>query len=146
MLEDLRWLSAGSACTPNSCRSAAAAGGPCRFAAGFLYLRHRRHGVCLFDTGYSDHFQTETRSFPNQLYARLMPPRFEGADRACEQLRRLGIAPQDVRSIIVSHFHADHIAGLRDFPKASIVCAEPAYAAMRGRAGCADCCRACFPG
>ena len=146
MLEDLRWLSAGFCLHPEFMSIRGGSWRPCRFAAGFLYLRHRRHGVCLFDTGYSDHFQTETRSFPNQLYARLMPPRFEGADRACEQLRRLGIAPQDVRSIIVSHFHADHIAGLRDFPKASIVCAEPAYAAMRRARGLRGLLQGLLPG
>ena len=99
-----------------------------------VLLQHGRSAV-LFDTGYSDHFRAETKSFPNALYARLMPPRFDGADRACDQLRRFGIDPADVRAIVVSHFHADHIAGLRDFPKARILCAGDGYQAIRTARG-----------
>ena len=135
MLEDIKLLSAGFCLHPEFMSIRGGGWRPCRFPAGFACLVHRRHGAVLFDTGYSDHFRAETRSFPDALYARLMPPRFEGADRACDQLCRFGVDPADVRAIVVSHFHADHIAGLRDFPKARILCARDGYQAIRTARG-----------
>jgi glyoxylase-like metal-dependent hydrolase (beta-lactamase superfamily II) len=135
MLEDIKLLSAGFCLHPEFMSIRGGGWRPCRFPAGFACLVHRRHGAILFDTGYSDHFRAETKSFPNALYARLMPPRFDGADHACDQLRRFGIDPADVRAIVVSHFHADHIAGLRDFPKARILCARDGYQAIRAARG-----------
>jgi glyoxylase-like metal-dependent hydrolase (beta-lactamase superfamily II) len=38
-----------------------------------------------------------------------------------------------VRTIVISHFHADHIGGLRDFPRAELVFAQQAYESVRGR-------------
>ncbi len=135
MLDDIKLLSAGFCLHPEFVSIRGGGWRPCRFPAGFACLVHRHHGAVLFDTGYSDHFRIETKSFPNALYAKLTPPHFEDADRACDQLRRFGIHPGDVRTIVVSHFHADHIAGLRDFPKARILCAREGYQAIRAARG-----------
>jgi glyoxylase-like metal-dependent hydrolase (beta-lactamase superfamily II) len=135
MLEDVRLLSAGFCLHPEFMTIRGGSWKPCRFPAGFLYLRHRRFGHVLFDTGYSDHFRKETASFPNLLYAKLTPPHFEAADRACDQLERMGVRASEVGTVVLSHFHADHIAGLRDFPKARIVVSRSGYAEMRGAHG-----------
>lgn len=131
MLDQVRLLSAGFCLHPEFMSIRGGGWRPCRFPAGFACLHHQRHGAVLFDTGYSDHFWAETRNFPASLYAKLLPPHFQDADRACDQLRRLNVAPDDVRTIIVSHFHADHIAGLRDFPRAQIVCTRSGYRSIR---------------
>lgn len=135
MLEDVRLLSAGFCLHPEFMSIRGGSWRPCHFPAGFLYLRHRRFGHVLFDTGYSDHFRKETASLPNLLYAKLMPPRFEAADHAHDQMRRMGIAPSEIGTIVVSHFHADHVAGLRDFPKARIVASRSGYSAIRRARG-----------
>ena len=36
------------------------------------------------------------------------------------QLQSFGIKTNDINHIIISHFHADHIGGLQDFPNAKI--------------------------
>jgi glyoxylase-like metal-dependent hydrolase (beta-lactamase superfamily II) len=41
----------------------------------------------------------------------------------------------DIRFVILSHFHADHIAGLRDFPEARIIVQQTAYDAVADRRG-----------
>ena len=46
-----------------------------------------------------------------------------------------GLAPRDVRRVVVSHFHADHVAGLRDFPNADLVALRSAYEDVAGRRG-----------
>jgi glyoxylase-like metal-dependent hydrolase (beta-lactamase superfamily II) len=146
MLEDVKLLSAGFCVHPEFMSIRGGAFKPCRFPAGFVYLQHRHHGAVLFDTGYSDHFHHETRAFPAMLYARMLPPHFEAAERACDQLRGFGVAPADVRAVVVSHFHADHIAGLRDFPKAEIVAARDGYAAIAGAGGLRGLLQGLLPG
>jgi glyoxylase-like metal-dependent hydrolase (beta-lactamase superfamily II) len=42
----------------------------------------------------------------------------------------MGVRPSEIGTVVLSHFHADHIAGLRDFPKAKIVASRCGYAAM----------------
>jgi glyoxylase-like metal-dependent hydrolase (beta-lactamase superfamily II) len=52
-----------------------------------------------------------------------------------EQLPRYGLTPRDIRRVIVSHFHADHIAGLADFPLAEIIALQDAVEGIRGLSG-----------
>jgi len=52
------------------------------------------------------------------------------------QLRALGIPPQEVRWLIMTHFHTDHAGGLYHFPNAEIVASRPEYhlaAGLQGR-------------
>jgi glyoxylase-like metal-dependent hydrolase (beta-lactamase superfamily II) len=92
---------------------------------------HRQHGPVLFDTGYGHRFVDATRHLPNVLYALITPNTIPSADEAWHQLRTMGISESDVRTVVVSHFHADHIAGLRDFPLARIVCSRAAWDSVR---------------
>jgi len=43
------------------------------------------------------------------------------------QLRRIGILPGDVKFVIISHFHADHISGVSDFKNATYVFSQEGY-------------------
>lgn len=81
-------------------------------------IRHPDHGVVLYDTGYAPRFFAETARWPGSAYARVTPVSCTDGDTAAAQLCRAGIDPRKVRLVLVSHFHADHIGGLRDFPAA----------------------------
>ena len=105
---------------------------PLRFPALYAVLEHPREGLCLFDTGYSSHFVEATRAFPERLYALTTPVTIHPEQTALRQLARLGYAPGDVRSVFISHFHADHISALADFPRARFRFLPAAYAAIRG--------------
>lgn len=106
---------------------------PVRFPATFGLIVPQGGGPVLFDTGYSRHVLPAMRRFPFWLYRHLLPVA-PGVD-AVDQLRQRGIAPEDVETVIVSHFHPDHIGGLRDFPKARFVCSRRAWDDVRGRRG-----------
>lgn len=108
-----------------------------KFPALFALLKHPKHGPMLFDTGYSKRFFVETKPFPFRLYALLTPVSFQEKDGALYQLRERGIEAKDVRYVFVSHFHADHVSGLRDFPNATYLCFRKAYEAVKNKRGVA---------
>lgn len=91
------------------------------FPARVCAIEHAKLGVILFDTGYSAQFQEFTKRFPEKLYALITPVFLDVQKTAVMQLKALGINASDVKYIIVSHFHADHIGGLRDFPNARYI-------------------------
>ncbi len=92
-----------------------------RFPALVALLMHEKHGPILYDTGYSPRFYEATRPFPERLYAWATPVRPDPTRSAVAQLERRGIRKKDVEWIFVSHFHADHVAGLADFPSAKYI-------------------------
>jgi glyoxylase-like metal-dependent hydrolase (beta-lactamase superfamily II) len=97
----------------------------------FVLFTHEQYGNILFDTGYSPRFNEETSTFPFSLYALVTPVHVHKSETAAEQLLRLGIQPDSVNYIIISHFHADHVSGLRDFSNAKFVCLESEYTAIQ---------------
>lgn len=81
-------------------------------------IEHPREGLILYDTGYARHFFEATRLPPECLYRMVTPVRLPPEEELLGQLESRGIAASDIGTIVISHFHADHVAGLRDFPKA----------------------------
>ncbi|WP_374016336.1 MBL fold metallo-hydrolase [Paenibacillus thiaminolyticus] len=106
------------------------------FPAGFAVIEHPDRGLVLFDTGYASRFFAASAGWPYRLYRMITPVRFEDADGAAAQVKeRFGGEAADVGTIIVSHLHADHIGGLKDFPNARFHCFRSAYEAVRGKRG-----------
>lgn len=95
-----------------------------RFHAVFVYFHHPVHGGSLIDTGYSAHFASATQTWPERLYRWVTPV---VAQDPIEQLQAVGIDPSTIRRIFVSHFHGDHVAGLRCFPHVELIYPQEAY-------------------
>jgi glyoxylase-like metal-dependent hydrolase (beta-lactamase superfamily II) len=106
-----------------------------KFPSLFAAISHPDFGIILFDTGYSSRFFQETRNFPLRLYALVTPVYFQADESAIDRLQQVGIAAADVKYIIISHFHADHVGGLQDFPNAQFICFNSAYTAVKDRRG-----------
>jgi glyoxylase-like metal-dependent hydrolase (beta-lactamase superfamily II) len=98
-------------------------------------IRHRDHGVILFDTGYAPNFFRATHRLPARLYRALLPATLPLQETLPAQLEALGLSMADVTRVVVSHFHGDHIAGLRDLPNARISVMASAVADFREHAG-----------
>ena len=98
-----------------------------RFYAVFVYFEHPVHGGCLIDTAYSPEFFQATRRFPERLYRWITPVTLSELADPAGELKRVGIDPQSIRQIFVSHFHADHIGGLKCFPNARLIYRREAY-------------------
>lgn len=100
---------------------------PTVYPALAMLLIHPDEGPILFDTGYDPAFFAATDRFPERLYRWLTPPTLKPGADIVTQLARAGVAPDDVRHVILSHFHADHMAGLHHFPRAAIHCARAGH-------------------
>lgn len=87
-------------------------------------IQHPQRGLMLYDTGYSRHFWTATRGFPECLYRVITPVSLPPGEELLHQLEARGIRPADIETIFISHFHADHVAGLRDFPQARFIATQ----------------------
>jgi N-acyl homoserine lactone hydrolase len=59
----------------------------------------------------------------------------EPEDEIGPQLRRLGFSPDDVRRVVLSHFHTDHAGGLGHFPTSEIIASRADYEFSRGALG-----------
>lgn len=93
----------------------------CRFPALAVLILHPEAGAILYDTGYADRFEAATAPFPERFYRWLTPMTLPPEQRLSEQLRRHGLRLDDIRRVLISHLHADHVAGLRDLPRARFV-------------------------
>ncbi|MFE4457818.1 MBL fold metallo-hydrolase [Nocardia tengchongensis] len=90
-------------------------------------------GLALVDSGLGLHDAADpARRFgPGRFYVR---PRFDENEAAIRQIERLGFNPRDVRDIVITHFDADHVGGLADFPWARVhLTATEADAALHPR-------------
>ncbi|MBT2291134.1 MBL fold metallo-hydrolase [Paenibacillus albidus] len=124
-------LSAGYCVHPEFLTLRGGALRPVKFPAGYAVIRHPDLGPVLFDTGYSARFFQETASLPDSLYRHITPVVFEERDSALHRLREAGFDAADIRYVVLSHFHADHIGGVRDFPQAKFIYLQKSYDAVR---------------
>jgi glyoxylase-like metal-dependent hydrolase (beta-lactamase superfamily II) len=108
-------------------------------------LGHPERGWLLWDTGYAPRMIEVTAAFPYRLYRYATPLRLRPELAVASQLPRWRLAPADIGQIIVSHFHADHLAGLHDFPASRFVALPEAYASVARRKGIAAVRRAFIP-
>lgn len=98
-------------------------------------LRHPKHGVILFDTGFSRRYFAATEALPARVYRWTVPAVIDAKTEAVACVKERGIAPEDVNYILLSHFDPDHYGGLKDFPNARIICTADAWASVRGKTG-----------
>ena len=115
-----------------------------RFAkvqAVFLAIHHPREGWVLVDTGYGGQFFNATRSWPFRFYRWIIPATPAGP--TSDTLSQAKIDPSEIRHLVVTHFHADHIGGLAEFPHAQIHYHENARVPLQALSPIAQC-RAAF--
>ena len=109
-------------------------------------IHHRREGWLLFDTGYNAaRLADATARLPFRAYRYLLPPHSRPEQSAAHQIAGFGLTPNDIRHIIVSHFHPDHAGGLCDFPQSHFVCDRAAWNDAQEKTGFAALRRGLLP-
>lgn len=99
----------------------------CRFPATFALIEHPLEGPILYDTGYSHRFFEVCRQLPYSLYPLITPVSLEKSAKE--------ILSSEIKKIIISHFHADHICGLKDFPRAEFLYLKDAWEHVKDLSG-----------
>ncbi|MGC6387299.1 MBL fold metallo-hydrolase [Ewingella sp. S1.OA.A_B6] len=117
----------------------------CKFPAR-AWLLEAQGKRWLWDTGYADHFEYYTAKGIFRLYRKTTPVHFNSGDALFRQLASQGILLADIQALIISHFHGDHIAGLRDFAGVPSICSAVGWESSRSLRGFAALKRAFVPG
>ncbi|RWA58495.1 MBL fold metallo-hydrolase [Mesorhizobium sp.] len=105
-----------------------------RLRVRYGLILHPQAGPVLVDTGYTPESITgEGRGWMLRLYGAVLRPELNATEQVLPVLQRFGLTPGDVRAVIVTHFHADHIAGLSLFPNARFITSDAAWARLKAR-------------
>lgn len=77
------------------------------------------HGLALVDSGFGlqDLDGSAKRMGPSRHVTR---PVLDEAETAIRQVEALGFDPRDVTDVVLTHFDADHVGGIADFPWARV--------------------------
>ncbi|MET8979458.1 MBL fold metallo-hydrolase [Streptomyces sp. NPDC004539] len=84
-----------------------------------VLLIETANGLVLADSGYGldDVADPARRVGPSRYFTR---PVLDAEETAARQVEALGFRREEVRHIVLTHFDADHIGGLSDFPWAEV--------------------------
>lgn len=91
---------------------------PIKIPVGFFVIKHPKGNV-LFDTGNNDKIIKDP-SYWGPLFKALKP--VNTPDVAIDvQLKKIGLTPDDVNYVVVSHMHLDHGGNVAKFPNSTLV-------------------------
>jgi glyoxylase-like metal-dependent hydrolase (beta-lactamase superfamily II) len=91
---------------------------PIQIPVGFFVIQHPQGNV-LFDTGNNDKIITDP-GYWGPLFDGLKP--VNTPDVAIDvQLQKIGLSPDDIKYVVVSHMHLDHGGNIAKFPNSTIV-------------------------
>lgn len=93
----------------------------------YAWLIEHPEGLILVDSG-------ETRLAPASP---LVPGQLllEPSDELPERLRQLGVRPGDIRTVVLTHLHGDHVNGLAGLPQLPLLASAAELRAMRSPGG-----------
>ncbi|MGX9145464.1 MBL fold metallo-hydrolase [Mesorhizobium sp. 128a] len=105
-----------------------------RLRVRYGLILHPQVGPVLIDTGYTPHVtHARGRGTALRLYSAILGPELNEAEQPLSVLARFGLSLEDVRTVIVTHFHADHMSGLSLFPHAHFIANDAAWARIRAK-------------
>lgn len=132
-----RWLERGSTRHPEVMTIKGGSLCAAEFPALVGIIAHPVRGIFLFDTGYDPAFIDATQTFPERLYRWTTPVSLGDAEQWNSWLATHSIDQGDIAGTIISHFHGDHVAGMRHLSEKPIYCARAGLEELRrpGRFG-----------
>lgn len=111
-------FSSGALTVPKSLLQSGAENTPIQVPVAFFVIRHPKGNV-LFDTGNNDRIITDP-SYWGAAIQRVNPVRTP--DVAIDvQLTKIGLKPDDIKYVVIGHFHLDHGGNVGKFPNSTIV-------------------------
>lgn len=96
----------------------------------------RPDGLVLIDTGWSRRSCAFPEDDPGRITSAYLGLQVKPEDALASQIISCGFSPDDVKHIIATHLHLDHVGGAVDFAKATFHASSAEWDAMgRGRLG-----------
>ena len=103
-----------------------------RLPVRYGLMIHPTAGPVMIDAGYTSRAaEGRNRGLLLRLYHTTMGPEVIADGQPEPVLAQFSLTPDDVRYVVVTHFHADHVAGLSLFPNARFLVSDAAWAAVR---------------
>jgi len=90
----------------------------------------RRDGLVLIDAGWSRRTCAFPDDDPGLVLRHLLGLDVKPEDAIASQLLSLGYNPGDVKHIVATHLHLDHVGGAFDFPLATLHVAAPEWPSL----------------
>ncbi len=128
-----RWLERGSCRHPEAMTLSGGSLCAAEFPALVGVITHPTRGTFLFDTGYDPAFLDATRPFPERLYRWTTPVSIGETAQWQTWLAAHDLAEGDIVGTIISHFHGDHVAGMRHLADRPLFCARSGLNELRKR-------------
>jgi N-acyl homoserine lactone hydrolase len=91
---------------------------PIQIPVGFYVIKHPK-GNILFDTGNNDKLIQDPNYWPQGLQS--LKPAMTPDVAVDAQLKKIGLTPDDIKYVVVSHLHLDHGGNVGKFPNSTIV-------------------------
>lgn len=126
-----RWLERGSCRHPEAMTITGGSLCAIDFPALVGVIAHPARGIFLFDTGYDPAFINATRPFPERLYRWTTPVSLGAEQEWRTWLAAHDIAEGEIAGTIISHFHGDHVAGMRHLADRPVYCARAGLTELR---------------
>ncbi len=132
-----RWLERGSCSHPELMTISGGSLCAAEFPALVGVITHPARGIFLFDTGYDPAFDEATQPFPERFYRWATPVKITADQEWRAWLNAHDIEESAIAGTVISHFHGDHVAGLRRLADKPIYCARAGLNELRkpGRFG-----------
>jgi glyoxylase-like metal-dependent hydrolase (beta-lactamase superfamily II) len=99
------------------------------------YLIEHPDGPTLVDAGWHADMRTEQRAHLGRVATSMYSGRLPEGAAVHEQLDGLGVAPEDLRFVVLSHLHSDHVSGLAHVADAERILASRPEWEARGSFG-----------
>jgi N-acyl homoserine lactone hydrolase len=87
-----------------------------------FWVEHPEAGGFLIDTGFHSSVAEDPKESLGQLNARALGHiEMRPEDAVSSQLQGLGVQPEEVGLVVMTHLHMDHASGIPEFPNATFV-------------------------
>ena len=91
----------------------------------YTWVIEHPEGIMVIDTGENERYNSrgylDCGKMTGRLTKRLVKVDIEHEQEIGPQMQALGLDPKDVRWVVLTHLHIDHIDGLYYFPKSEVI-------------------------
>ena len=93
----------------------------------YCWLIEHPEGLILVDTGETNKINEEGYLPNSKLYHKAVQTKITREDEVDFQLAKIGFKPKDIKKVILTHLHGDHVGGIYHFAHAKFIVPKKEY-------------------